>query len=181
MAGMMSENLWPPHAIPRLPSKAAPSWVRASSAGPRPNWCLTSSDHFSIALEISQQYVEEVGYDRGGSSSLGLVRLTLANLPNHPHNPQPSNPPPPTTFSSQSPPPLASLVSHSGSLKSPPKLSCSPHRCMLIPVSCPCSGLCCRLLVPTNPTCRLLEKLLQSQAGRPRLVGRQDAGGDVCN
>ena len=30
----------------------------------------------------------------GGGSSLGPVRLTLANLPNHPHNPQPSNPPP---------------------------------------------------------------------------------------
>ena len=29
----------------------------------------------------------------GGGSSLGPVRLTLANLPNHPHNPQPSNPP----------------------------------------------------------------------------------------
>ena len=171
-------------AAPRHPSTPLKS---CSDLGPRqfcrPTAQLSSSDHFSIALEISQQYVEEVGYDRGGSSSLGLVRLTLANLPNHPRNPQPSNPPPPTTasFSSQSPPPLASLVSHSGSLKSPPKLSCSPHRCMLIPVSCPCSGLCCRLLVPTNPTCRLLEKLLQSQAGRPRLVGRQDAGGDVCN
>ena len=125
MAGMMSENLWPPHAIPRLPSKAAPTWVRASSAGPRPN--CPALTIFPLRWRSRSNMWRRLGMTGGGSSSLGLVRLTLANLPNHPHNPQPSNPPPPTTasFSSQSPPPLASLVSHSGSLKSPPKLSCS--------------------------------------------------------
>ena len=106
----MSGELWPPHAISRLkPSKAAPTLgsapvLPAAAHGTQPAFqadtCLadlTGTAHIFL-LEISQRYVwsrRRLGMT-GGGSSLGPVRLTLANLPNHPHNPQPSNPPPPT-------------------------------------------------------------------------------------
>lgn len=112
VSAMMSGELWPPHAISRLPSKAAPALgsapVLPAAHGTQPaslklvaDTCLAKLTGSAAAghiflLKISQRYVWRRLGMTGGGSSLGPVRLTLANLPNHPHNPQPSNPPPPT-------------------------------------------------------------------------------------